>query len=69
MNHDHQDIEAVLQTYFDGVYEDDPKKDQRAHSNRNIRFRFKAVFFQQDTVIKIRHHTSKPSVFRGRITH
>jgi hypothetical protein len=26
MNHDHQDIEAVLQTYFDGVYEDDPKK-------------------------------------------
>jgi hypothetical protein len=26
LNNDHKDIEAVLQTYFDGVYEDDPKK-------------------------------------------
>jgi hypothetical protein len=26
MNNDRKDIEAVLQTYFDGVYENDPKK-------------------------------------------
>ncbi len=26
LHNDHKDIEAVLQTYFDGVYEDDPKE-------------------------------------------
>jgi hypothetical protein len=43
--------------------------DQWEHSNRNIRFRFKVVLFQEDTVTEIIQPTSKCSLVMGSLTH
>jgi hypothetical protein len=42
--------------------------DQRAHLNRNIRFRFKVKLFQQDTVKESRQQTSNCSMIIGSLT-
>jgi RimJ/RimL family protein N-acetyltransferase len=50
--------------FFDPAY-----WDQRAHSNRNIRFRSKVYIFQYDTAKEISQQTSNCSMVIGSLTH